>query len=208
MAAREARRLDAVVLSTEDEEIAAVGVRLGLEVPFLRPAGLARDETPTLPVVQHAVAELEREGRRFDAVCLLQPTSPLREAATIDACIEELESSDADSIFTILEIPQEHHPFWSYLRTADGGVRLTCGATAPTARRQELPPAYHREGSVYVTRREALMDKNSLYGERTLGRLVDAATSVNIDLPEDLVRAERLLATRMERTFMIAAEVS
>src|SRR5262249_44411537 len=79
--AREAlasHKLSRVILSTEDPEIAAVGRQHGLEVPFMRPPELAEDSTPTLPVAQHAIRWMEQSGERFDALCLLQPTNPLR----------------------------------------------------------------------------------------------------------------------------------
>src|ERR1019366_1810409 len=72
--------LTRVILSTEDAEIAAVARKCGLEVPFMRPLDLARDDTPTLPVLQHAVRTLEETGARYDAICLLQPTNPFRRA--------------------------------------------------------------------------------------------------------------------------------
>ena len=192
-AALAARRLTRVVLTTDDEEIAEVGRQWGIEVPFLRPAELAEDDTPTLPVVQHAVRWLEQRGDSFNSVCLLQPTNPLRRAEHIDACIELLESSGADAVVTVLPVPAEHNPHWVYFRNPEGILKLSTGEPAPIARRQDLPPAFHREGSVYVTRRRVLIEQNSLYGERLVGFLMDPAESVNIDSPADLDRAERLL---------------
>src|SRR6266542_734123 len=94
-AALGAKRLSRVILSTEDEEIAEVGRRCGIEVPFMRPLELAQDDTPTLPVLQHAVRTLEGAGVRYDAICLLQPTVPLRPSHAIDACIQLLSESGA-----------------------------------------------------------------------------------------------------------------
>lgn len=188
------RRLSRVVLSTDDERIAKVGSDCGLEVPFLRPPALARDDTPMLPVVQHAVSFMEERGDRFDAVCLLQPTNPLRQADDIDACIDLLETSRADSVVTVLPVPDEYNPHWVYFRDEKGLLRLSTGEASPISRRQELPAAFHREGSVYVTRRDVLMEGNSLYGERLVGYLVDAGRSVNIDSMSDWDRAESLLA--------------
>lgn len=193
-AARRARRLSRVVLSTDDAEIADVGRACGLDVPFIRPAERARDETPMLPVVQHAVAFLESHGEHFDAVCLLQPTNPLRRAEDVDACIDLLERSGADAVMTVLPVPAEYNPHWVYFRGADASLQLSTGEAVPISRRQELPAAYHREGGVYVTRRDVLMIGGSLYGARACGYLVDPARSVNIDLPEDWLRAESLLA--------------
>ncbi|HMA34032.1 MAG TPA: acylneuraminate cytidylyltransferase family protein [Chloroflexia bacterium] len=193
-AARAAHGLARVILSTEDAEIAAVGRRCGLDVPFVRPLDLAHDDTPTLPVVQHAVRWLEAQGELFDAICLLQPTNPLRTAATIDACIDLLATSQADSVMTILPVPAEYNPHWVYFQDADGCLQLSTGAVRPIPRRQALPPAFHREGSVYVTRRDVVMAADSLYGTQVRGYLVDPAHSVNIDGPADWARAEQLLA--------------
>lgn len=189
-AALAARRLSRVVLTTDDERIAEIGRGCGLEVPFLRPAELAMDDTPTLPVLQHAVAELEKAGDWFDAVCLLQPTSPFRRAGDIDGCIELLETG-LDAVVSMLPVPSEHNPHWVYFRDADGLLRLATGEDQPIPRRQELPPAFHRDGAVYVTRRDVLM-QGSLYGRRLGGYLADSR-SVNLDTPADWERAERLL---------------
>lgn len=194
-AALAAQHLSRVVLSTDDEQIAAVGRACGIEVPFLRPAELAQDHSPTLPVVQHALRTLEAAGEQFDAVCLLQPTNPLRRAADIDACITLLEREQADSVVTVLPVPAEYNPHWVYFRAADGSLRLSTGESTPIPRRQALPPAFHREGSVYVTRRDVILEENSLYGQRVLGVELDPARSVNIDTPDDWAHAEALLQT-------------
>ena len=192
-AALAARRLTRVVLTTDDEEIAEVGRREGLEVPFLRPPHLADDAAPMLPVVQHAVRWLEARGATFEAICLLQPTNPLRRPADIDACIDALEAREADSVVTVLPVPSEYNPHWVYFSDDAGRLHLSTGETTPISRRQDLPPAYHREGSVYVVRREVLMEADSLYGRTLVGHPIDPARSVNIDTPEDWARAERLV---------------
>lgn len=193
-AALAAERLARVILSTEDPEIAEVGRRCGLDVPFLRPPELALDDTPTLPVLQHAVRELEKTGERFDAICLLQPTNPFRRTADIDGCLDLLLQSGADSVFTVLPVPSEHNPHWVYFRDEHGLLRLSTGQAAPIPRRQLLPPAFHREGSVYVTRRDVLMEQNSLYGSKVAGFLIDSSRSVNLDTMADWERAETLLS--------------
>jgi CMP-N,N'-diacetyllegionaminic acid synthase len=192
-AALAARHLDRVLLTTDDPEIAEVGRSCGLDVRFLRPAELARDDTPSLPVVQHAAEWAESAWGRFDAVCLLQPTNPLRTAAHIDACIELLETQGLDAVVTILAIPHEHHPLWAYYRDPDGLLRLASGASVPPPRRQDLPEAFHREGSVYVTCRDVLMVDGSLYGRSTGGVPIDPERSVNLDNPRDWERAEHLI---------------
>lgn len=194
MAALDAARLSRVVVSTDDAEIADAARFAGAEVPFLRPPELARDDTPTLPVVQHALRTLEAEGDRYDAVCLLQPTNPFRTAATIDACIARMDESGADAVVSVLPVPAEHNPHWVYFRGADGALRLATGEPQPIPRRQALPPAFHREGSVYVSRMRCVLELGSLYGERVLGVEVDPRYSVNIDTPDDWARAELVAA--------------
>lgn len=192
-AALAGRCLTRVVLSTEDEEIAEVGRRCGLDVPFLRPLELALDDTPTLPVLQHAVGALEKDGARFDAICLLQPTSPFRTPDDIDGCINLLIESGADSVVTVLPVPHEHNPHWVYFQDENGFLRLSTGETTPIPQRQLLPPAFHREGSIYVTRRDVLMEQNSLYGSKVVGFPMDPRRSVNIDTMGDWDRADALL---------------
>jgi CMP-N,N'-diacetyllegionaminic acid synthase len=192
-AARSARLVDRIVLTTDDTEIAEVGRRLGIDVPFLRPVELAGDATPTLPVVEHALRWLEAAGDRFDAVAILQPTSPLRSATLIDDCIELLERSKADTVMTVLPVPAEHNPHWVFFQDSAGLLRLSTGERAPIARRQELPPAFHREGSVYVTRRDVVLGEGAILGSRVMGFPVDPGRSVNLDETKDWERAERLL---------------
>ncbi len=195
-AARAAKHLSHIALSTDDEGIARVGRNCGVDVPFLRPVELAQDSTPTLPVVQHALRWFEEHARFFDAVCLLQPTNPLRRATDIDRCIELLEETGADSVISVLAVPSEYNPHWVYFQAADGSLSLSTGERTPISRRQELPPAFHRDGSVYVTRRDVVLNAGSLYGNRTIGYVVTPDASVNIDDQDDWDRAEARLAGR------------
>jgi CMP-N,N'-diacetyllegionaminic acid synthase len=202
-AALAATGLQQVVLSTDDEEIAAVGREFGLNVPFMRPAELAQDATPTLPVLQHAVRWFEERGERYDAVCLLQPTAPLRTTQHINDCLDLFVQSNADCVVTLLPVPEKYNPHWVYFANAEGELRLSTGEATPIPRRQQLPPAYHREGSIYITRRDVLMEQNSLYGERVVGHCLDPACSVNIDHWSDFERAEQLLLN--QQTNLVAS---
>jgi CMP-N-acetylneuraminic acid synthetase len=200
-AALAAKRLTRVVLSTEDEEIAEIGRQWGLDVPFLRPPELARDDTPTLPVLQHALRWLEEnETDFFHYICILQPTHPLRCAADIDGCIELIEREQADTVFTILPVPYHYNPRWVYFQDAQGGLHLSTGDIDPIPRRQELPAAFHREGSVYISRRDIVMTRDTFYGKRVLGYPIKPARSINIDAPEDLEQAKNLLKGYGTRT--------
>lgn len=191
-AARRATRITRTILTTDDDEIATVGRAVGLDVPFLRPAELAHDASPTLPVIQHAIAALEALGEHYDATCLLQPTSPLRHPADIDACIELLERTGADAAVSIAAVPAEYNPHWVYFATASGELHLATGEPNPIPRRQDLPPAYHRDGSIFVTRRDVVMTGNSLYGARLVGHL-STTPSLDLDTPEEWRHAEAII---------------
>ena len=193
-AALDSKRLSRVILSTEDPEIATVGRECGLEVPFMRPADLVADLTPTLPVVMHALNSLEESGASFDAVCLLQPTNPLRRARDIDDCIDLFERSTADSVVSVRPVPAEYNPKWVYWQDTEGKLSISTGDDEPIRRRQDLPDAYHRDGSVYITRTHIITDRGSLYGDRILGYEMPAEFSVNIDSEDDWANAERRIA--------------
>lgn len=194
-----ARHLSRVILSSDDEEVARVGEQCGLQVPFLRPAHLAQDDTPMLPVIQHALNWFEARGEGFTAVCLLQPTNPLRRAEDIDGCIEMLQRENADAVMTILPVPDKYNPHWVYFRQENGSLRLSTGESEPIPRRQCLPAAYHRDGSVYVARTDVVTSGKSLYGSRVLGYLLNSDRSVNIDNFVDWRRAETLIAQSAQR---------
>jgi CMP-N,N'-diacetyllegionaminic acid synthase len=193
-AALESRRLSRVILSTEDEEIAEVGRSCGLDVPFMRPQELAMDSSPTLPVVKHAVAALQALGETFDAVCLLQPSSPLRRSVDIDNSIELLQRTGADSVVSVLPVPHEYNPKWVYWQGENGELSISTGDKDPVTRRQDLPAAFHRDGSIYVTRTEMIVDRDSLYGDSVVAYNMPPECSVNIDTEEDWLKAERMTA--------------
>ena len=193
--AKQAEHIDRIIVSTEDEEIANVARELGAEVPFMRPPALAQDDTPTLPVVQHAIETLTAKGERPDAVCVLQATFPFRTAADVDACIEKLRAKDADCVITVHRIPHRYNPHWIYVQNDDGTLRLSTGESAPIPRRQSLPAAFRRSGSVYVTRSDVVME-GSLYGERIVPHETPSEDTCDIDTLEDWKRAEELIAAR------------
>jgi len=195
-AAQRATRIDRIIVSTEDAEIASVAQSLGAEVPFLRPASLARDDTPMLPVIAHAIEALIAGGWAFEAVCLLQPTFPFRRPEDIDACIDALETGQADCVISVHRVPHHFNPHWVYFERPDGSLRLSTGEAEPITRRQDLPPAFHRSGSVYVSRVSTVMDHGSLYGDRVLGYETTTDSSCNIDTIEDWERAEILVSQR------------
>ncbi len=192
-AALQAKRLSRVVLSTDDEEIATVGRDLGLEVPFMRPPALAHDDTPAIAVLQHAVREVESQGHRFDAVFTLQPTNPLRRPNDIDGAIELLERTGADSVISFVEVGDNHPARMKFLDPEGRAIDPPFGELVEGQRRQDLPKLYLREGSVYLTRRDVLVDENSLKGTDCRAWIVPRDRACNIDEPFDWMLADVLV---------------
>ena len=192
-AARESGVLDRIVLSTDSEEIADAGRRAGLDVPFMRPASLAQDDTPMLPVVQHAIAALGHAGWVPDIIVLLQPTSPLRRAAHVRSAVNLLRETRADAVVTVVELPRHLSP--DYVMTIDNGrLRPFLPDGARITRRQDARPAYARDGTVYACWRATLERFGGIYGDDCRPLLVDPSESLSIDSPADWDHAERMLA--------------
>jgi N-acylneuraminate cytidylyltransferase len=190
IAAAQDARLDAVIVSTDSPEIASIAEKHGLKPPFLRPAALARDDSTSLSVVQHALDFCEASGEVFDAVCLLQPTTPFREKGFVDRAISRFETSGADALVSVLPVPHAFNPHWVF--EPDGGwLRIATGDKHIIPRRQELPPAYYRDGSIYLTKTEVVR-AGSFFGARTAFIESDPRWHVNIDSAEDWERAETL----------------
>ena len=185
-----------VVISTDNEKIAEVAQRAGAEVPFLRPAELAQDETPTLPVIQHALQWLEQhDGYKPGLVVLLQPTSPLRRASHIDQGIKLLLETNADSVVSVCEV--EHSPYWMRVLDEKGQVRRFVETDREFPRRQDLPPVYRLNGALYVTKRKLIMDEERLLGDDVRALVMAREDSIDIDDKLDFLLAELLLKRRL-----------
>ncbi|GAB2778918.1 acylneuraminate cytidylyltransferase family protein [Salinimicrobium soli] len=192
-AAKRANLLSRIVLSSEDEEIITAAKRLGLEAPFQRPKELAGDSSGSLEVIEHALQFFSDAGEKFDAVCLLQPTSPFRRENLIDDAVNEFIRGGFDSLLSVREVPEEFNPHWVF-EEENGGLKIATGEKEIIPRRQELPKAYHRDGAIYLTKTNVIKDQNSLYGKKIGFIDTTGDPYVNIDAPEDWEKAERLLA--------------
>jgi len=188
-----ARRLSYVMLSTDDEEIAHVGRDCGLHVPFLRPPELARDDTPTIPVLQDVVRKLEASGACYDVILTLQPTTPLRRAEDIDGAIDLLERTGADSVISFVDVGEKHPARMKFIAGDGRVIDPPFAEQYEGQRRQELPKLYLREGSIYLTRREVLLEQDSLQGRNCRAWLIPPERACNIDTPFDLFLAEQML---------------
>ncbi|MGE4242764.1 acylneuraminate cytidylyltransferase family protein [Ramlibacter sp.] len=184
-----------VYVSTDDDEIAAVARAAGAQVPFTRPAELASDTAGKLPVIEHLVRFLELQGNAIACIVDLQPTSPLRTPADIEAALRE--RPDAELVTSVAEAGD--NPYFNMVeRGADGLVRLCLGDGS--LRRQDAPPVYALNGSIYVWQRAALARaaKQGLWSVRVAPFVMPRWKSADIDLLEDFEYAEWLHARHRE----------
>lgn len=186
-AAKAAGLFDRIVVSTEDAEIAHVARACGAEVPFVRPASLSADDTPGIAPVLHALEELPG----YDAVVLLQPTSPLRSAEDIANAVRLARSRGAPAVVSVCE--PDAHPQWTYRMSPDGAL-MPWEASAHASRRQELEPVYMLNGAIYYAESDFARETGALVGPGTIGYPMPAERSVDIDTPLDWRIAELLLA--------------
>lgn len=192
-AAQESRLLTHFVVSSEDQEIIRVAQQYGALAPFVRPAEFATDEAPSLPVVQHAVREMEqRNGITYDFVVLLQATSPLRNGADIDSALEKLIHTGADSVISVVRVAH-HHPARMRFIQDDLLVQLPMGEAREMQRRQDLPPVYIRNGAIFATRRNVVMEQNSMLGKISRPYVMPESRSANVDTKFDFLVVEEMM---------------
>ncbi|MCF2490266.1 cytidylyltransferase domain-containing protein [Dyadobacter sp. CY347] len=180
--------LTTIVVSSDCDETIAFSKEWQVEAPFVRPAELAADHTPSLEVVKHAVQFYEERKTRFDYICLLQPTSPFRSEDLIDNAIQHLIETDADSLISIREIPEKHHPLWAFSITDNFLQRVVQDKDLPT-RRQDLPDSFSRDGKIYLVK-STLLDQDLLMGGKMVGYHDEKSPDTNINVPEDWELAE------------------
>jgi CMP-N,N'-diacetyllegionaminic acid synthase len=189
--ARRSSSVTRVVVSTDGDEIARVAVAEGAEVPVLRPSDLAADETPgTAPIVHMTEWLAAHDGYVPDAIVVLQPTSPLRAPEDIDAACALMRARQADAVASICLVAEPA----AWQRSLDAEGRLIGGEEADEALpRQAYAPKYVLNGAIYLVRRDVLLARRSLYGERTFGYVMPRERSLDIDTRWDLHVADLVL---------------
>ena len=191
-----ANGLTDIIVSTDSEEIAIISKKHGATVPFLRPKKLATDSANSIDVVIHVLEEQQKRNKFYDAVVLLQPTTPFRPIGFIDLCINQFLEMECDSLVSVLPVPHEYNPHWAFKCDKRGFLNIATGEGEIISRRQDLPLAYHRDGSVYITKTEIIQNKKSFFGE-SLGYFVgDQTMYVNIDNIHDWDKAKLLIKER------------
>lgn len=191
-----AASISRVIVSTDDPEIADISRRYGAETPFIRPQKHSQDNTPDLPVFQHALRWLEaNEGYRPEIIVQLRPTSPFRRVSQIDGAVGCLqEHPEADAVRTVCVPFQNPYKMW---RIEPGGrmqpLMATEFAEPYNLPRQALPEVYWQTGYVDAARVHTLLIQGSMTGRHILPLVIDPSEWIDIDSPDDWRRAERLL---------------
>ena len=186
-AAQQAKYLDRIILSSEDSEIIAVATSFGCEVPFVRPAIFAEDDTPGIEPVIHALNTLPE---KYDFIVLLQPTSPLRKGHHIDEAIEMLDHFQAKSIVGISEVKES--PYWMCELNRDQKLSLLLPKSS-ALRRQDLPKVYILNGALYIASSNQILTEKVFINGQTIGFRMDQNSSIDIDDMLDFEIAEILL---------------
>ena len=186
--------VDRLVLTTDSEKIAELGRTLGVEVPFIRPVELAQDDTPMLPVVEHAVAELEKSGWEPTIILLLQPDVPLRKPEHLRKAVSMLMETDCDSVVSVVPFPKHFSPHYAMRIDERGVLTHVLPEGRLITRRQDVPTVFLRDGAVYAMWRRVLMGEHSLYGSDCRPMILQSGESFSLNSLEDWAEAERRLA--------------
>jgi N-acylneuraminate cytidylyltransferase/CMP-N,N'-diacetyllegionaminic acid synthase len=199
-AAKASCYVDKVVVSTDSDAYAKIARFHGAETPVLRPAKFSSDTSPSSDAVIHMLDELLKQGEAYDYLVLLEPTSPLTEAADIDRALLLLYSrrEDADSIVSVTEL-NSAHPAFTVQNMPDGRIRPYGGLDfSQLPRRQDLDPLFVLDGSLYISSVDAYRLKLSFCHSRTLSYVMPAYKAYEVDSLEDFICIEALLARRDE----------
>ena len=178
------------IVSTDSDDIASLVESLGLSAPFIRPKNLSDDKALSLPVIQHAVNFMENKyAMRYDAIIMLQPTTPLRTSEDIDQSLSMLMSEKCDSVISVVEV-EGNHPLRMKRIVNNRLVNYVDQGHEDMRPRQELPMVYIRNGAIYATLRDVLINDDSFIGKNSHPYVMNKEKSINIDTISDLYLAQ------------------
>jgi CMP-N,N'-diacetyllegionaminic acid synthase len=192
-AAKQAHCIDRIIVSTDDPKIKVVAEQCGAEVPFLREAKFATDESPSIDLVLDAVQKLPG----FDWVLILQPTSPLRTSSDIDGIFKLCQDHKVSSAVSVCEASK--HPYWMYKKNKSLSLLPFINDRPEITRRQDLPKAYCVNGALYLAKVDWLLEHHSFIGPKTLGFDMPQKRSVDLDTIDDWHWAEYLIKKKNEK---------
>lgn len=198
--AQKSKYVDELFISTDSQEIADVAEHFGAPCPELRPAELARDTAPSSEFIVYTLEKMKKEGKFFDYFILLEPTSPLRDVEDVDKSIEMLvDNPVAESVMGVVRAEDSNPAFM--VKIGEGGLMIPFMGKAETLRRQDIPDAYYFEGTVYLSKCDAYMEKKAFYHDKTLPYVVPKWKSFEIDDIIDFTIIEAIMKMKLQGFF-------
>lgn len=184
--------IDRLIVSTESERIAGISKNCGVEIPFMRPSELARDDTPMMPVLEHALNECESIYKsHIEGIVLLDATSPMRTVNDVENCIRIFKNGDYDAV--ISAVPARRNPYFNMVVPENDRIRLVVEPEKQITRRQDCPPVYELNNSIWIFSRKAILEERKRIPEKSTIYLMDESRSVDVDSELDFKILELLM---------------
>ena len=192
--AKKSKKIDMILLSTDSQKIAKIGIRKKIYVPFLRPKNLSGDKTPSVDALEHSINFLKDRGKKFDYIILLEPTSPFRSYIDIDNSLNNLIRSNASSLVSICKT-DSLNPLFLFKKRREFLIPIK-KSKRKYLRRQDIEPTYFLDGSIYISKISSLLKERTFCHNNTIGYEVPKWKSIEIDDMLDLELAKIILKNR------------
>jgi CMP-N,N'-diacetyllegionaminic acid synthase len=185
------KKLDKLVCTTDSEKIAEIAKQYGAEIPYIRPSELATDNAPKLKVIQHVLKFCEQQDKiKYDIIVDLDPTAPLRKKKFLDEAFNKFLECNADNLYSVCKARK--NPYFNMVELDNNGYAHLC-KKSNTVRRQDAPSVYEINASIYIYKRDFLINTNTLHSDKTIIYEMPDITSVDIDRELDILYIEFLL---------------
>lgn len=182
-----------MVVSTDCKKIARVARSLGAKVPFIRPKKIASDKATSIEVILHCLEFYEGKNIRFDIIALFEPTSPLRKVSDFSTAFHLLRKKTPESSVVSVCRAECFHPYFSFIKSKSNSLQPLFKRKERHVRRQDLPPVYFPEGSMYISYVKAIKDEHSFFHKNTFCFEIPRSRSLEVDEIHDLICADALL---------------
>ena len=192
-AAINASSIDRILVTSDGDEILNIANQYNEVISIKRPRELAEDQTPTAPVVIHALEEIKALKNGFDYLILLQPTSPLRTEEEIEEAFEVLKNSNGNALVSVVK--PSHHPLKSFKRSEQGYLKGLVNNEFPFMPRQELPEVFQPNGAIYIIEIKEFLKKKTFFTNKTIHYEMSAEKSIDVDSYDDIIKIENQLKT-------------
>jgi len=190
-AAIQSKVIDKIVVTSDGDDILQAASQYPEVTLLKRPKELAQDNTPTAPVVTHALKALNIDKSTFDRLILLQPTSPLRTSMDIDLAFDALNISEANALISV--VAPEHHPLKCFKANENGYIEGLVNNEFPFMPRQELPKVFQPNGAIYIIQIEAFLSRETFFTDKTIAYEMSVEKSVDVDTIQDIYNIEQIL---------------